>query len=1029
MIKPITCRFSLLFLLFLAANQQGLSQPKKVLETGFVGNFWRFSNCWASSQYFVLGYPSSYTSKTHLYSLETGKKISEQENIQTWNVQKGQNGDYLLGLDEIKDSIAVFSIGDHGIVPAFYFSKQDTNQTPLFERSAENSFSSVFYYDSAFYITDGTKQGTELIYETKERIWRFFSNGDYLYFHYTSPAQHFVKIHIPSKKVESFLLEDLAPPGKYYGIFHPTDNRYFLVSLQDSFASEYYDFGILDVVSGNFFELDAGLNPIERGPSYVNYSQYPVLVEDKIYFFGETIVKGYQFKFSVYEADLQTRQIRRIRGEFPPVTDGHRPRLHSSKNGLIILGELDKEGAEPYTIRNSKIEVLYDIFPGHSSSLEELGMVGLPGSEHDRFPNFSDGERSYFVANHPAVGRELFCSDGTSQGTFLLGDALNGVRGLGHGRIFESTDEELFFIHELESRDYELYHFPKNHRQELETRPENQWNRIFGFGSDRVNSFNVKITKRARTSIREDGKIVVFQDGLDLEYPWMAYSEFDSVQRSPGQEYPYSGGIIHILDSNGFVEKMISSKGYENKSELGVDPRTGSMVLAMQYGQDSSYIGDRVINNEEGFSLTGFDRDGHEKWFRKFRGQDIHPLKILVEDGKIFLLGWYFGSYLELGKEVLENKYSPYSFIAAFDSIGHPLWAKNIRIDSFSHWSQLGNLAYDSKAKRVFSFINESSYSWWSSCGYSDWHFAINAFDASNGDSLWQTGFKTGGLSRFPGFDIGTAGELIIGGDFTSSITLEKQKITPLPKTQGGCPQSSILIFYESETGELIKTIDQESESVKMLRGIYKPDNGIYTLSLVRKSERDYPFGPLHSSSYKMELDLLSENGKLIGSKEFELAANSRQGDENEIGAEIHPVGKRSVLITLSFQNQFQLGFDTLVSFPSAGFNTKSFVLAKRTGIPYSEFNTSNFYSFESSFIVFPNPLSSNELNIIIKNGEQDNFEKAALFSITGRKIGEWVLRKDEFEQRIQFNGKPEAGLYILKLSGTKSESVKLVIQ
>ncbi len=94
---------------------------------------------------------------------------------------------------------------------------------------------------------------------------------------------------------------------------------------------------------------------------------------------------------------------------------------------IVFVAESDAAGSELWVSHGSSATptLLADLLPGSDGALARLG--GLDGMMDARAPQLvALDDVALFVALHPALGRELWVTDGTALGTGLLHDIYPG---------------------------------------------------------------------------------------------------------------------------------------------------------------------------------------------------------------------------------------------------------------------------------------------------------------------------------------------------------------------------------------------------------------------------------------------------------------------------------------------------------------------------------------------------------------------------------------------------------------------------
>ncbi len=1004
------------------------SQAEKVLELGETnGGRYDLRDNFIVGDFLITGNRYS----TYIHSLTTGQFVEKKEDLRIINVFNLNSQDLLLAANVEADSIGFYTVNSEGLELLFNFS-QDTNHNASFKPINESGDSILVFVNGALWITDGSDLGTREIYRNNATGMGNFSVTGNTLIHFFQP--YFVYKYSFSEDTSITYDTRTLVDSSFYPIIlqYPIDGRYFLVELRDSSNDEEFGIGLIDVFDWDFTVLSTPDNQEFHRRYSGNYFRRHLKIGNKIYFFFEEQQAYKEYRTLVLEIDLDSEKIQFVSDLAAPIHSGKWPRFHEVNDRLLVFGVLGPYGAEPYYLDGSGVRVLKDIYPGFGSSIEDMENQLFYSNINvwwDDVPFEKLGSEAFFVANHKNFGRSVFKTDGTPEGTTLIANPAKGSRSLGDSRLIKSTNNQLFLIHKPTFDALEVFKIPIVSQVPDPVENENEWNIRFGLGINDFTSLSGEYEKFAKTYVKDNGDFIVYQQGIDPSFLWANQDGFDTIGALAITGFSNERSVIHFFDSNGSVKNQISLICHDSRSELGVDPKTGKVVLAYQKDHDIGFIGKERLESGKYFMLTGLNEKGERQWERLFPNQEVAPGKVILHDHKIYISGWYFGRQVRFGALTANSVISPQPFTAAFSQDGEPIWIKNVEIDSFRYWSNLNNIVIDSANGLLISLFNESGYSWRSSCGFSDWHYVIQANDIHTGDSIWQIQFKTGGLSRFPTLSKLSNGDLVVGGDITSSLEIKNKEFVP-KRIESSCPQASVVFVIDPESGRLKEIRKDDGHENKYLRDILPTKNGYYTASILRKDSVHFYFRPRYRSEFQVQLDLWTNKGHLVGSKNFWLGRPNWDSRESDVSVDIEIGGQNSVLLNTSFNQEWQTGFDTLFSFPAEFLTHKSFVLSKRDGISFSDYDPESFFELnEKTAIIYPNPNFGPTLNFIFKKNGFNKFRRARLFNLSGEEIMDWDIEFTEIESSISWGRRPGPGLYILRLEGERTESFKIVVK
>ena len=133
------------------------------------------------------------------------------------------------------------------------------------------------------------------------------------------------------------------------------------------------------------------------------------------------------------------------------VWSGEMPReVTTARDKVLFTGYREREGTEPWRSDGTRAgtRLIREIHPGRQSA------KCVPGTDCPAFPAGSDpqsfvtiGRTTYFAANHPTSGRELWRTNGARAGTRLVRDIWpgDGSSLLGYTESLVDFDGQLFF--------------------------------------------------------------------------------------------------------------------------------------------------------------------------------------------------------------------------------------------------------------------------------------------------------------------------------------------------------------------------------------------------------------------------------------------------------------------------------------------------------------------------------------------------------------------------------------------------------
>lgn len=705
--------------------------------------------------------------------------------------------------------------------------------------------------------------------------------------------------------------------------------------------------------------------------------------------------------------------------------------LFSTPNGLVMLKNEGDKGCEVYSVDDEfQSTLLKDIYPGMASGLHHpyLGRTSylLNFIKNPQATSFEN--QVYFSALSPTQGLELWRTDGTDEGTVRISNFIEGasspmwIRPLviedelyalsndgehnslyridtdfaGYPDSFESSDQWTRYIYR-DGTGYEDYHSP---RKEPVLKPLRK-----GF---------IGLTQGYRKENANFTDRIVSSDGI-------IHDELPDVR------WGYNANLLYFLNDQGGVESFEWITAYGDQCDLATDEDGENIFLVFSH-KDSTILGRHSIKKPGlAIGIARLDSNGSLEWYRLFntnRELRVHDLE--VSDNQIFISGYYFSGFLEIDDGVSANSiYGPQYFVAAFDYEGTGVWAQNTPMEDLTRYSTLGHLTLDTEGKKIFTATADHTLTTWNSCEFGTWKARINALDMESGSLIWQHDFVGNDKLRIRDIEVDDRGVLWVGGNFRGTFTYANQP--GLAAGGESCPTNSYLVLLNGFSGNLIRYVQDETWP-KRFQHFLKRDGLMDALYLSAVNIDEHFMLPLPDRRiYAIEKNSFSLNGVRMNQELIPTRNGVYLGYDSDEAIKITAcnAGSEHYIIKL-FKRYGALGLSNQMAPPvySARASTSIAKLAHAYNgnpelDPMSDFEPHGFK-------VYPNPLTTENLTLVIHPDRAEDFHTLKVSDMAGRQLFQTAL-STRYGSAVYTLPFLSAGAYVVTVFGDDDSESQLL--
>lgn len=714
-------------------------------------------------------------------------------------------------------------------------------------------------------------------------------------------------------------------------------------------------------IGGTFLLKDLALGVYSNtGKPRSSYPGFMISNNDLVYFTSyQTDLGGYV----LYETDgtEQGTQIKKLLSEdlgFRWISE-----IDIFQDRLMFLALTDKFGTE-YWISDeeiTEINLLKDIWSGGGDFKDFLL----------RYDKSTSDNYLYFPADDGIYGKELWRTDGTTEGTVMIED-MTPRAGWSTPWVMSNLGDEFFFY---------------------------AGNDLIGYSLYKVNE-NAPISLPLPYSIDYDWFTSMGKSGIGYS-PYSNYVDEIVVDRLNNTYISgdYNRGNMSIFDDTTFVQVNLLAGGYardfiasfdnEGKFRWGKNiggstagkektitlDNSNNLLVAGQIFDNGGFDSLQISFNDGHFYLAKYDFDGNLLWLKQaVIGQKGEANQIQTDDeGNIYVAGCFSNFSAKFGALNITANSSPGFFLVKYDKNGNEIWAKNLEYpyEAIDLHGEVKSVLVD--RNKVFTIISQGGYNWGSSCKYSNYNVIVDCHDL-DGNKKWRKDFISDDLTFVTKAAVNQDGDICFVGRYRGEFYLDDFLLST------SCENSDSFLARMNSNGKIISVKSFLPEDI-FLYDIEFDENDNYYLSgrEVRVDENyssTYELSPFYNSSNKTFVKKYDKFNQLLEERFF----RKRHSDSFSSNPQIALNQENEILLT----DTYGYRFDTI---SNVARNISQQILLMKFGLD-NEANYEEDNQLESSnIIISPNP-SSNTINVFSPDEDFSN-ARIYLFDAGGKLVGE----------------------------------------
>ncbi len=762
-----------------------------------------------------------------------------------------------------------------------------------------------------------------------------------------------------------------------------------------------------------------------------------VAMDGEYAIFGHNIFMPYHLHFTTYRGAVTRIHLPSATGAQYIAEHTYRDvptpiPLSITERGVIAFGNFKLSGIEPYLITDSGPELIADIHPGVARSIE------VPAEMYELwnlkpFSKMVRDGKVYFVANHPREGREIWASDGSSEGTRMVCEFYQGPRGTSELFFTPSTDDQLYAVSGAQSSDMRLYHLEIQHEGIEPIADESGfWQRSFGFHDAHHVSTRYPRIFDSKPKIASDGSVASLFQSYDNRNPWIALDAKEYLPEGHGTYNQNVFSALHILNQDGSLRALKRLAARSTSVHMDRNPGDGSMVLAAEHPFGTTeYDGHVFTKNAQGLFIFGLDSAGGLAWDRWLQGANFGIRDLVYCDNGIFIAG-FFDNQLNLGPEIPTISASgQHSFVAKLDEDGHPVWsiAMPYANNNFAGSSgAIHKLHFDPYNELLIALEGGTGYSTSGSCNYSSFDVQVVAVNPKNGTRLWNQLWELDDHIRPTAIATTPSGGLWISGHTRGNIAIGDQNLS---KTANyvSCSWNGFHAIMNAKTGTINRLFADEPKKAKFVFDTQYNNGVMHTASLVVTEDMYEHYITERDVNCEIQIDVRSISGRLMGSEVISVAARSSNITGSIAHLKLGLAHHVDYGYYLSVTNSLQGRVGEAYALSSQLLNANSLLIQRFPSSHIDLRAEEDLLTSDMNFLVYPNPTFSDAVFVDLSAEDKDSFTNATLFDLTGRFVHSQILVPGTYTHRIGIPQNVRSGVYVLRLEGPNgSMGEKLVI-
>ena len=714
------------------------------------------------------------------------------------------------------------------------------------------------------------------------------------------------------------------------------------------------------------------------------------------------------------------------------------PTVVESANGPVVFGRMGFEGIEPYSIRNQKIEILKDIYPGYGGSLELLvenpANLGNQAIHLNVFDLVEKDGIVFFAAQSPFLGAQIWRTDGTHDGTYALTEI--EIERKGFEECYLSLDDGqilLTILYRDETR--KLYALDDNAKPVFtDLNKDKNWEASYVRNPESTSGTVFRDGQHPGVHLAKDGTSVLVLNRTDMWQDVISYNHKWALPSKRIQGF-YARTVIQTINADGSLRSSATIRANENEQRtVGRSFDSGHIYALVSHSPSETWVNEVLLSqSQKGHYLIELDNSGNEikSTFIPTGGKDrIRISNIEVTNEGIYVLGMADRNFDLNG--VYSNDITAGNLRAVLlkFNLNHELvWIADSGQDQYVFGSGLQSLVVGDES--VFLSSGGTSYSVTSSCAFSSWPYVIAGFNKYSGDKTWRQVLFSTDVTRITNMVVINEQSLWLAGYSRGDLTLGNRQLD-LISNYFSCGYNDFLVNLDAQTGTVRYLGHTDPSRQKFVQDIQFNKDHLYTLSMVY--EEDSFLSPIYETNNHctLQLDKYTSGGLKVDSLIWPTSIfRSSLGSilkEVRFGFDIHP-DKGIVLAGNEIANGTLDGFYS-PSCTDPGYYLNSWLMQRREIDDLENATLEPVASKENEFRIYPNPVTDGSFVLDIPTRNVSAYNQLIITDIQGRPCVNYTLNGTQSARLIHLDENLANGVYIVQLIGnSKSISNKLVLQ
>lgn len=843
------------------------------------------------------------------------------------------------------------------------------------------------YY--ALWESDGTVQGTQVVFQTLDEIKQLYLFENKIFFttknittlnlfYYTTNANLIFSTLHPQSHV-SLIFDDERPNGKgYFHLYRGAANYQF-------WETDYSFTGTsLFLDSTNKISLK-----VEENDSTFILSDY----NSNRYYWRSSFNAPQQQSKITYALDTDTVYTQILNG---PTTEY---RQHNSYEHGLEWARAPK---------NDSIFVIQDLAPGIKKSINAgeniMGIPKMTYVENDTlFYTIMTNSNDKYDYLYEVNGNVYTCM-------FKVNDLQKC------SNLFKHNGNFYWYVSQGDTLVL-LRHSPSSNDVLQPTQPlvpnENYWYKEIAFSPN--------------TYFSPNSSNVNYNNGIEIDGEGNSIASFSLRYHSIGQNSFFSSDndifqnikgadVIVKHDPQGNI-KWLTSMGsgstiFFNNPQFKVDSENNIYVAGSIF-LDAKYEADSIFIDRCGVVLTKIDGETGKVIWHKLLGESNYleefeiEKMVLDEQDNIYLALKFSKFNFSLEGLAIFSEASPSNALVKYDPNGEIIWLTNIRTPWENKYGETRVLEYQKDTKQLLAVQSQGYYNWSSSCEYSDWRYNYQIISSETGQINHSESFTGSDLGSLTKGLFNKNGELVHTGFFRGKLDFNDY-----------IGESPVGTNCHTFAGFMASYSPKNKEHIGLSVG---NDNPFFPIDIKKTNDFIFVFGTDNND----ELNLIRFDHDMNEKGYLRL---NQYASPFDFGDDQHFAVSDSFILFMGSNFVNDEVFDIHTYLPPM--QRKSFLKIKNEGWLTNKkwFTPQKITPFGKTFdelIIYPNPFTD-EINILYPE-EGDPYKRFVISDLTGKIILEGTLTGI---QKEKINAPDIAsGLYTITLFGEESKISKRLLR